>query len=146
MDIHTISDLSGLSRGQINQLISRWSIDVYGRVYGTARDFTSADAFNFCIAGLASRIGLSMPEIRDLIAAMPMPRRKSSTFQQAETFPGRSVMPDDVLMVVLRKDDTFSCTFVAPEKLGTIINRAPSALIFQAGRIAEEVEAANADS
>lgn len=145
MDIHTLIRLSGLTRGQINQLISRWSVDVYGSIYGKGREFTAADGFNFCVAGLASRMGLTMPEISRIIEAMPMPRRKSSTFQQAETFPGRSVMPDDVLMVIQRKDDAFSCTFIAPEKLGAVLNKAPAALVFQAGRIAIEVEAANAD-
>ena len=145
MDIHTLSDLSGLTRGQINQLVSRWSVAVHGQMRGTVRDFTSADAFNFCIAGLASRIGLTMPEIRDIIAAMPMPRIDPNTFAQVETFPGRAKLPDDVLLVVQRKGEMFSCRFIVPDKLGAIINKAPAALVFQAGRIADDVEAANAD-
>lgn len=145
MDIHKLSDLSGLTRGQINQMISRWSVAVHGQVRGTVRDFTSADAFNFRIAGLASHMGLSMPEIRDLIASMPMPRVDPNTFEQIETFPGREKLPEDVLLVVQRKGEMFACQFIAPEKLGAIINRAPAALVFQAGRIADELEAANAE-
>jgi hypothetical protein len=75
MNIHQIIDVSGLTRDQVNTLISRFGVHVWGRNSpGGARDFTTADAFTFALAGILDRAGFSMSGIRYALAGLPFSR------------------------------------------------------------------------
>lgn len=67
MDISSVSRISGLTRGQIDQAISRWAITPQSKsARGTARRFSPSDVFAFAIVGELKRIDLPWPVIRDL--------------------------------------------------------------------------------
>jgi hypothetical protein len=75
MNIHQITGLSGLTRDQVNTLISRFGVTVWGRNEpGGARAFTTGDAFTFALAGMLERAGFSMSGIRYALAGLPFPR------------------------------------------------------------------------
>src|SRR5690606_20577858 len=124
--------LSSLSRGQINQLISRYGVGVHGRaIQGGARNFTPADAFAFCVAGRASALGVDMPTIRDIIACLPIPALDPSTFEQREIFPGYS-RSCKVFFVVTERDGEFRGEFVADKQVHLVTRGAAAALVFPA--------------
>lgn len=142
MNIHTVSELSGLSRGQIDQLISRWGVTPHGKARpGGAREFTLADCFAFCVAGHAARMGVSQPGIRDIIGALPMPKLSRDTFEQVEVFPGRAVMRNAWLVVAAGDDGELRGEFVEASQLKSV---AGASMIFPASQIAAAIEEAAA--
>jgi hypothetical protein len=60
-DITQISELSGLTTGQIEQAISREQLEVEGQ--GRPRKFTANDAFTFCLIGELRALGLDWKRI-----------------------------------------------------------------------------------
>lgn len=145
MHIQKVVDLSGLSRGQINQLISRHGIGVHGRLLrtevheGAARDFTPADAFAFCIGGRAAALGCNMTTVRDLIISFPIPAVDPATFRQRAIFDGyrRDVVH---LLVAKQVAGEWVSKIVLPEKVYDATKKAPVALVFPATEIARAIE------
>ncbi|WP_336801742.1 hypothetical protein [Kaistia sp. MMO-174] len=71
LTIHDVVALSGLSRAQIDLLISRHGVAVRGRAApGEGRRFVKADALRFAIAGELARLGLNQPRISDALASL----------------------------------------------------------------------------
>jgi hypothetical protein len=63
-DINEISEMSGLSIGQIEQAIHRGQLPVQGEGgRGHARQFSVADAFNFCFIAEVRRLGIDWKTI-----------------------------------------------------------------------------------
>jgi hypothetical protein len=62
-DIQEISDMSGLTIGQIEQAISRLKMPVQGVRNGLARQFSEVDAFNFCFIAEVRRLGIDWKRI-----------------------------------------------------------------------------------
>jgi hypothetical protein len=63
-EIAEISQMSGLTIPQIEQAISRERVPVQGEIRkGHARQFSVADAFNFCIFGEMRRLGIDWKRI-----------------------------------------------------------------------------------
>jgi hypothetical protein len=63
-EITEISDMSGLSIPQIEQAISRGRLPVQGEAGpGRARQFSTTDAFNFCVIGEMRRLGIDWKRI-----------------------------------------------------------------------------------
>jgi hypothetical protein len=56
-DIQEISDMSGLTIGQIEQAIHRFKMPVQEVRNGLAREFSELDAFNFCFIAEVRRLG-----------------------------------------------------------------------------------------
>lgn len=141
MRIQQVEVLTGLTRGQINQLISRYGVLVHGgHKPGSARDFTPADVFGFCIAGRAAALGVNMPTIRWIVASLPMPVVDPSTFHQREIFPGYR-RDRELLLVVTESEGNFNSHFVSPDKVHLAVAKdAEAALVFPASKIAREIE------
>lgn len=140
MNIHDVCLLSGLTRGQINQLISRWRVTPHYQksvAAGSARRFTSADVFNFCIAGRATAIGLDGPTIRDIVASLPIPRVDPDTFEQIEIFPGYRA-DRNMVLVVAKDKDGFCSSFVSASKSSTVMDGGTK-IVFEASKIAREI-------
>jgi hypothetical protein len=63
-DINEISEMSGLSIGQIEQAIHRGQLPVQGEGgRGHARQFSELDAFNFCLMAEVRRLGIDWKTI-----------------------------------------------------------------------------------
>ena len=63
-EIVEISFMSGLTIGQIEQAISRERMPVQGEIRkGHARQFSTVDAFNFCVIGEMRRLGIDWKRI-----------------------------------------------------------------------------------
>jgi|SRR6516165_4598382 hypothetical protein len=60
-EIVEISNMSGLSIGQIEQAISREKLPVQGK--GRPRQFLRQDAFNFCLIGEMRKLGIDWKRI-----------------------------------------------------------------------------------
>lgn len=82
--------MSRLTRGQIDQLISRYGLALYGtRGLNRERRFNATDMFNLMVAGQLHELGLTMPAIRDvLLFALGLYAWDNATDQPAETYPG----------------------------------------------------------
>lgn len=146
MRIQQVVDLSNLTRGQINQLISRHGLGVHGHllanevVEGGARNFTPADCFAFCVGGrAAAMMGCDMTTVRDIICSLPMPAINPATFRQREIFPGYR-REDDLLLVVRCTGGEFDAVFVTGDKLHTATKNALAALVFPASKMARAIE------
>ena len=83
--------MSGLTRGQIDQLISRHGYAVYGsRGARRERYFNATDMFNLMLAGALHDLGMSMPGIRDvLLVALGLYAWDTDADQPAEIYPGQ---------------------------------------------------------
>jgi DNA-binding transcriptional MerR regulator len=143
MDIHAIVKLSGLSRDQINQLVSRYGVVVRGRSDpGSARRFTPSDAFALIVAGMLYRIGFTMIGIRDALAMMPMPVLDEHGWP-AE-YPGSASGGKKSYLILAFDDDRGeSREFSSLEGADAWINGRPS-LVVSLSPIAERIKAATA--
>jgi hypothetical protein len=92
MKINEVSVMSGLSRGQIDQLISRHRIHLHAKPrFGAAREFTPADAFMIALAGQLRAMGVKNENISSAVASI-MPRVDPDTFEQLEIYPDRAAL------------------------------------------------------
>lgn len=75
MNIHDICRITGLTRGQIDQAISRLGVPIWQPFErGTARQFAPVDAFNFTVLAKLLECGLDHLTARDLLFALPFHR------------------------------------------------------------------------
>lgn len=101
MNIHEVARLSGLSKIQVEQAISRWLITPQRRSpSGHARQFCKADVFMFMIAGEAHRMGLGWPGVRDVVlSACGVVEINPDTDEPIHVFPGAPHFADAVLVL-----------------------------------------------
>jgi hypothetical protein len=84
-EITEIREMSGLSIGQIEQAISRERLPVQGEGRrGHARQFSVADAFNFCVIGEMRRLGIEWKRIVGS-TAFPWPIAGADVFEIRKT-------------------------------------------------------------
>lgn len=145
MNIHHVSQLSGLSRGQINQLISRHGYTPHAKPQnGEARSFTKADAFDLVVAGRLARLGLGQAWIAEALAALPIPQVDPNTFEQIEVFPGRRKFSHEgasaVLVIDCNEAGNFTAEFAAASDLPRILARTHVAVVLNADDIANTIE------
>ena len=140
LNIHDICRLSGLSRVQVEQAISRWLITPHHKsAPGQARRFTQGDAFAFCLAGELHRIGFSWPAIRDVYAVLPFPE-VDEYFEQVEIFPGYAQLREAVAVVTnFNTAELPVVRYVERADLSKV--GAEPAIVLPATRIAKLVEA-----
>jgi hypothetical protein len=62
-EIAEISEMSGLTNGQIEQAISRGKLPVQEVRNGLARQFSELDAFNFCLIAELRRLGIDWKRV-----------------------------------------------------------------------------------
>jgi hypothetical protein len=128
MNIHDVIEISGLTRGQINQLLSRSGVFVFGPVLpGKIRIFTGADTLKFAESGELSRLGFDAPAIAKIwhcirgraLAVDPY------SFAPLEIFPGeKSVDGDDVFLLIVKDQSQhfgFSVDYKTSDELGEAI-------------------------
>jgi len=149
MDIHAILKISGLTRGQVDQLISRYSFQPQGSSRsGLGRTFTKADAFKFAAAGELSRLGLNQPTIANALSYVEKIDR--ATFEQLETFPGCSEFSlraeTAFLAVSLDRNGEHLPWFLSSIQLSELISQELSIVVVNATAIAERVEKASHSS
>jgi hypothetical protein len=85
-EIAEIKEMSGLSIPQIEQAISRERLPVQGEGSpGRARQFSVADAFNFCVIGEMRRLGIDWKRVIGS-TAMPWPTEDVFEIDKQEFF------------------------------------------------------------
>lgn len=94
MNIHQLATLTGLTRGQIHQCLSRYNIPLgaKGRP-GVARSFSKAEVFSFCVAGGMRRMGIKWPAIKRYIAVLPCAKLD-------EAFPSQHSFAEAMLILI----------------------------------------------
>lgn len=140
MDISSVSRISGLTRGQIDQAISRWTITPHARSEpGKPRRFTAADCFKFAVVGELHRMGLAWPAIREAVwAATLTPEVDPETFEQIEIFPGASRFVEAVLVIRnFNQDELPEARFVERADLPKIGSEAT--IVLPASKIASRI-------
>jgi len=146
LTIHDIVSLSGLTRAQINLLISRYGVGVWGRAdSGEGRNFEPVDAFNFCVAGALYRLGLRQPKIRTALGAMPLVRLDGTTGQPAAFPECAGVAANSVLVFTpdgsLTPDNLdLSCSVTNWEGVARLQPNGLEALVVDAGSIIRKIQ------
>ena len=144
MNIHQIAHLSGLSRSQIDILISRHGIVPQGgNERGKHREFTKADAFDFAVIGEITRFGLANA---DAVLAVSSIIRRTLNDGSQEVFSHQTDFdPDESVFLLITRDQHIEPHFVGGEALTIALKRLNPALVLNATKIAREVEAAAKD-
>lgn len=146
MKIQNLSTMSGLTRGQIDQLISRHGIELHSKPpAGAARNFTPADSFLISLAGELHRVGLRNKEIASAVASI-IPEVDPNTFRQTEIYPGRASLEaagEPVFAIIVKGKDGNTVTEFSRQsdlyrKLGEI--GAGTGIVVSASLIANTIE------
>jgi hypothetical protein len=142
VDIHTLSKISGLSRAQIDILISRHGMTPQAKTrQGARRDFTSTDGFRFALAARLITIGLSND--RATLATV-FANRINSDDMTGECYPGRTALEAEgaTIFYVLPTNGDFE--FVREERLTVALKRLGPCVVVDASAIANIVDVAHA--
>jgi hypothetical protein len=104
--ISEVAELTGLSRGQIEQLISRHGIPVWARAEpGKAREFLPVDVFTFMLIGELDRLHVGHASISGIIASLNPYKLDPASGLPIEIFPGESKAKDRVLWIIANVGD-----------------------------------------
>jgi hypothetical protein len=141
----TVVETSGLTSGQVDQLISRWGVEPDGPRVGATRLFYETDLFVFIVAGELARLGLDQKSIAHAVHSLPLLPRDPESFAPQATYanPGQAIC-----LVFLPRGDSkeFSATghFVPKDVVGQVFGAFAScgAIVLDAGAIAARIEQA----
>ncbi len=145
--IDEVSKLSGLSRGQIEQLISRYGvISPWCKVLpGNAREFLPADVFLFVMAGELYRLGLNQATIRDIFASLPF-HKLDPVGAPVEVFGGQAATNGRVFWIIAATSEgpEFVQAVFDAEAIGRVIiaRKLSSPIIIDATEIAARIDRA----
>jgi len=154
MKILTLSTMSGLTRGQIDQFISRYGIHVHAQPrFGAAREFTPADAFMINLAGQLRAMRVNNQDIASAVGSI-VPRVDPHTFEQLEIYPERAELeatgePVYAVVTKVSEGDTkkMIATFVRQSDLDKELLKlgAGASIVVCASLIADTIERLEGD-
>jgi len=135
-----VARLSGLSTGQIDQLISRWGVGLWmGSTRGSSRKFLAVDAFKFMIAGELHRLGIDQRTVRDMLASL-LPDSQNLT-EEPPTFPHQRQDGPRQFVVIFTHNQAFASIVVDGEALGRALaaRKTAGAIVLDATAMAERI-------
>lgn len=135
--------VSGLTKYQIDQFISRYGFAPYGKAHiGAAREFHPADVFDLVLAGQLHRMGFSQPTVRDFLAVQPF-RSEGPDGAPAELFAGEGISGEPKFIVAIAggEDGFEEANIVYGSQIGTWLTAkgAEGAVVINASAIADLV-------
>ncbi len=144
MNIHAVSEITGLSRAQIDLLISRHGYAPYGKaVRGKGREFVPADAFDLAIIAQLRACGLSN---EDAVAAATgaLLREVDNDFMPSCLIPSYlgEIDQKEIAYLIFTAPE-MEADLVREAELNGHLSRADASIAINVTKIIKKIEAGN---